>query len=117
MESVKRVIVGTWDRLPEEIISMITVKVAESSEATLEDLHSMRLCNKATKRACSSCTITNRVNLENHYRSMIWGERHRLDAYLQTVDWLQGANNAEALFIKGMGDICIRRHSGAALLT
>jgi hypothetical protein len=48
---------------------------------------------------------------------MVWGERDTLNAYLQTVDRLQGANNAEALFIKGMGDICTGHPGGAALLT
>jgi hypothetical protein len=68
MEPVKRVAAGgTWDHLPKEIISMITVKVAETSEAPLEDLHSLRLCNKAMKRTCSSHAVTNRFNLENHY--------------------------------------------------
>jgi hypothetical protein len=40
-----------------------------------------------------------------------------LNAYLQTIDWLQGVNNGGALFIKGMVDICMGRPSGAALLT
>jgi hypothetical protein len=39
-----------------------------------------------------------------------------LDAYLQTIDWLQGANNGGALFVKGMGNICMGQPSGAALL-
>jgi hypothetical protein len=29
MESVKRVVVGAWDRLPEEVVSMIAAMVAE----------------------------------------------------------------------------------------
>jgi hypothetical protein len=95
---------------------MITVKVAKSSQALLKDLRSMRLCNKATRRACSSRVVSNRINLENHYHSTVWGERQQLDMYLQTVDWLQGANNAEALFIMGMGNICSGRPGGAALL-
>jgi hypothetical protein len=87
MELANRVVAGgAWDRLVEEIISMIAVKVAETSEAPLEDLRSLRLCNKVTKRACSSCAITNRFNLENHYHSMSWGDGGMLDAYLQTVD-------------------------------
>jgi hypothetical protein len=48
---------------------------------------------------------------------MVWGERHRLNAYLQTINWLQGANNTESLFVKGMGDICIGHPSGVTLLT
>jgi hypothetical protein len=48
---------------------------------------------------------------------MVWGEGDPLDTYLQTVDWWQGANNTEAFFIKGMGDICTGHPSGAALLT
>jgi hypothetical protein len=105
MEYAKRVVVDAWDHLPVEVVSMIAVKVAESLEPPLEDYHSMRLCNKAMNRACSSCVVAHRFNLENHYQSTVWGERHRLNAYLQTVDWLQGANNAKALFIKGMGDM------------
>jgi hypothetical protein len=55
MESVKRVVVGgTLDHLLEEIVSIITAKVVESSEAPLKDLRSLRLCNKAMKRACSA---------------------------------------------------------------
>jgi hypothetical protein len=38
-----------------------------------------------------------------------------LNAYLQTVDWLQGANNGGALFVKGMADICMGRPDDAAL--
>jgi hypothetical protein len=52
-----------WDRLLEEIISLITVKVAKT--APLEDLRSLRLCNKAIKRV--SRAVTNRFNLEHHY--------------------------------------------------
>jgi hypothetical protein len=86
MKSAKRVVVGAWDHLPEEVVSMITVNIAKSLEAPLEDLCSMLLCNKATKRVCSSHVVANHFNLENHYQSTVWGERHRLDAYLQTVD-------------------------------
>jgi hypothetical protein len=69
MKPVKRKAVGiAWDRFPEEIIFLIIVKVAKTSEAPLEDLHSLRLCNKATKRASSSRAITNRFNLEHHYQ-------------------------------------------------
>jgi hypothetical protein len=32
---------GTWDSLPEEVVSIITVKVAETLEDPLEDLHSL----------------------------------------------------------------------------
>jgi hypothetical protein len=74
MEPVKRMVVGgTWDRLPEEVVSLIAVKVVETSEDPLEDLRSQRLCNKATKRATSSRTVTNRFNLEQHYQSKVWG--------------------------------------------
>jgi hypothetical protein len=90
MESVKRVAMGAWDRLPKEVVPLIVVKVAESLEAPLEDLPSMHLCNRATKRACSSHFVANRFNLENHYQSTVCGERHYLNAYLQTTDWLQG---------------------------
>jgi hypothetical protein len=118
MEPAKRVTVGdAWDRLPKEIVSMITVKVDETSEAPLKDLCTLRLCNKVMKRACSSRAIANRFNLENHYQSMVWGDGGRLNAYLQTVDWLQSVNNGEALLVKGMGDICTGHPSGAALLT
>jgi hypothetical protein len=55
------------DRLPEEIVSLIAVKVAETLEAPLEDLHTLRLCNKAMKRASSSHAVTNRFNLEHRY--------------------------------------------------
>jgi hypothetical protein len=55
------------DRLPEEIVSLIAVKVAETLEAPLEDLHTLRLCNKAMKRASSSHGITNRFNLKHRY--------------------------------------------------
>jgi hypothetical protein len=118
MELVKRMAVGgAWDCLPKEIVSLITVKVAETSEAPLKDLHSLRLCNKVTKRASSSHVITNRFNFEHHYQSTVWGGADVLDAYLQTIDWLQGANNGRALFVKGMGNICMGQPGGAALLT
>jgi hypothetical protein len=42
MEPMKRMVVsGAWDRLPEEIVSLITIKVAKTSEAPLEDLRSL----------------------------------------------------------------------------
>jgi hypothetical protein len=117
MEPAKRMAAdGPWDRLPEEILSLITIKVAETLEAPLKDLHSLWLCNKATKRA-SSHAISNRFNLEHHYKSMVWEGVDAHDAYLQTVDWLQGANNGGALFVKGMDDICTGWPGGAALLT
>jgi hypothetical protein len=47
---------------------------------------------------------------------MVWGDAQGLHMYLQIVEWLQGANNAEALFIKGMGNICSGRPGGATLL-
>jgi hypothetical protein len=67
MEPPKRMATGcAWDCLPEEIISLIVVKVAETSEDLLEDLRSLRLCNKTTKRATSSRAIANHFNLEHH---------------------------------------------------
>jgi hypothetical protein len=75
---------GAWDHLPEEIISLIIIKVAETSEAPLEDLHSLQLCNKAMKRASSSYTVANRFNIEHHYQSTDWN----FNEYIQTVDWL-----------------------------
>jgi hypothetical protein len=117
MEPVKRIdVYGAWDHLPEEIVSLIIVKVAQTSDATLEDLRSLRLCNKAMKRATSSITVTNRINLEQHYQSTVWGDADTLDSYINTVDWLQGANNGGALFVKGMGDICMGHPGGVALL-
>jgi hypothetical protein len=73
---------GTWDRLPEELISLIVVKVAETSEALLEDIRSLWLCNKVTKRASSSYAIANCFILEHHYQSTDWNS----DEYIQTVD-------------------------------
>jgi hypothetical protein len=86
MEHVKRMATsGAWDRLPKEIVSLIAVKVAETSEAPLEDLRSMWLCNYSTKRASSSHTVANRFNLEHHYQTTLWGT-DAMVAYLQTVD-------------------------------
>jgi hypothetical protein len=48
---------------------------------------------------------------------MVWVCAEALDAYLQTINMLQGANNGGALFVKGMGNICTGRPSGVALLT
>jgi hypothetical protein len=45
----------------------------------------------------------------------LWGV-DALNTYLQTINWLQGANNGGALFIKGMADICSGRLGGVALL-
>jgi hypothetical protein len=58
------------DRLPEEIVSLIAVKVADTSEAPLKDLHSLWLCNKVMKLASSSRAISNHFNLEHHYHTM-----------------------------------------------
>jgi hypothetical protein len=33
MQYAKRSVVGIWDCLPEEVVSMIAIKVAESSQA------------------------------------------------------------------------------------
>jgi hypothetical protein len=42
MEPAKKMAVdGDWDRLPEEVISLIVAKVAETSEAPLVDLRSL----------------------------------------------------------------------------
>jgi hypothetical protein len=74
MEPMKRMAAdGGWDHLPEEIISLIAIKVAKTSEDPLEDLHTLQLCNKVTKRATSSRTIANLFNLEHHYQSKVWG--------------------------------------------
>jgi hypothetical protein len=87
---------GTWDCLPEEIVSLIAIKVAKTLEAPFEDHHSLWLCNKAMKRAFSSHAIINRFNLEHHYQTMNWD----VD-YLQTIDMLQGVNNGGALSSRG----------------
>jgi hypothetical protein len=74
MEPMKRTAAGgTWDCLLGEIVSLITVKVAETLEDPLKDHHSLRLCNKAMKRAISSHAVANRFNLEHHYQSKVWG--------------------------------------------
>jgi hypothetical protein len=103
---------GAWDRLPEEIVSLIAVKVAETSDAPLEDLRSLRLCNKVMKGASSSYAGTNSFNLEHHYQSTDLNP----EEYLQTIDCLQGVNNGQALFVKGLVDLCTTWPSGAALL-
>jgi uncharacterized protein YvpB len=82
MDPAKRMATGgAWDHLPEGIVSLIPVKVVETSEAPLEDLRTLWLCNKATKRVSSSHAVTIRFNLEHHYQTMDWGAD-----YLQTVD-------------------------------
>jgi hypothetical protein len=118
MEPVKRMASdGAWDCLPEEVISLIAIKVAKTSEDPIKDIHSLRLCNKVMKRMTSSSAIANRFNLEHHYLSKVWGGgADALNTYLQTIDWLLGVNNGGALFIKGMADICTGRPSGATLL-
>jgi hypothetical protein len=116
MEPEKRMAAGgARDHLPEEIISLIAVKVAKTLEDPLQDLHSLWLCNKATKRASSSRVIANRFNLEHHFTNMVWGEDNMYE-YYQTVDWLQVANNGRALFINGMSNICMGRPGGVTLL-
>jgi hypothetical protein len=116
MEPAKRMAAdGAWDHLPEEIISLITVKVAETLEDPLQDLRSLWLCIKATKRESSSRVVTNCFNLEYHFTNRVWGEENMYE-YYQTVDWLQVANNGRALFINGMSDICTGRPDVAALL-
>jgi hypothetical protein len=117
MEPAKRIAMdGTWDHLLEEIVNLIAIKVAETSEAPLDDLHSLWLCNKAMKRASSSCAVANCFNLNHHYRSTVWGDADTLDAYLKIIYWLQGVNNREALVVKGVGDICTACPGGPALL-
>jgi hypothetical protein len=44
------------------------------------------------------------------------GGADTLNANLQTVGWLQGANNGGCLFVKGMADICMGRPGGVALV-
>jgi hypothetical protein len=74
MEPAKRIAAsGTWDHLLEEIVNLIAIKVAETSEAPLDDLHSLWLCNKAMKRASSSCGVANCFNL-NHHTGPQFGE-------------------------------------------
>jgi hypothetical protein len=74
MEPVKRMATsGACDRLPEEVVSLVAIKVPEISEDPVEDLHTMRLCNKAMKRATSSRAVTNHIKLENHYQSKVLG--------------------------------------------
>jgi hypothetical protein len=69
------------------------------------------------KRVTLSLTVANRFNLEQHYHSTVWGDADTLDAYLNTIDWLQCLKNGGALFIKRMGSICIGCPSGVSLLT
>jgi hypothetical protein len=105
---------SAWDHLPKEIVSLITVKVSETSEGPLKDL-------------CSGQQKDEGGNLEPHHRQSLQpratlpiqglGGADVLNAYLQTVDWLQGVNNGVALFIKGMADICMGRPGGVALLS
>jgi hypothetical protein len=97
---------GAWDRLPKEFLSLITIKVGKTSEDLLEDICSLLLCNRAMKRETSSHAITNPFNLDHHYQSKVWVSVDALNRYLQTVDLSQGVNNGEALFVKGMADIC-----------
>jgi hypothetical protein len=108
---------GVWGHLPEEVVALIASKVAETSEAPLEDIRSLCLCNKATKRVSSSRNVANRFNLKHHYQAMVWGDTHTHAMYLQTVDWLLDANNGQALFVKGIGNICTGRPGGVAFLT
>jgi hypothetical protein len=35
---------------------------------------------------------------------------------VQTIDWLQDANNGQALFVKGLADLCTAQPGGVALL-
>jgi hypothetical protein len=116
MEPAKRMAAGgAWDRLPEEIVSLITIKVAETLEDLLQYLCRLLLCNKVTKRVSSSRTIANRFNLEHHFMNRVWGEDDMYE-YYQNMDWLQVVNNGRALFINGMSDICTGWPGGATLL-
>jgi hypothetical protein len=72
---------GAWDRLPKVIVSLIAIKVAETSEDPLQDLRSLRLCNKATKRASLSHVIANRFNLEHHFMNRVWCEDDMCEYY------------------------------------
>ena len=63
MESVNRSTCGIWDLLPDEVVSEIAGKVAETSPAPLDDLCSMRACSSSTKRVCSILAVAKRVNL------------------------------------------------------
>jgi hypothetical protein len=107
---------GVWDRLSEEVVSLIASKVAETSKAPLEDLRSLRLYSKATKRSPLSRGVANRFNLEHHYQATVWGHGDTCAAYLQTIDWLLGVSNRQALFVKEMGKLCIDRPGGVAFL-
>jgi hypothetical protein len=116
MEHVKRMAAGgAWDHLPEEIVSLITVKVAETSEDLLQELRSLRLCNKATKRASSSRALANCFNLKHHFTNRVWSEDD-MYKYYQIVDWLEVVNNGRALFINGMSDICMGQPGGVTVL-
>jgi hypothetical protein len=116
MEPAKRMATSSaWDRLPEIIISLIAIKVTETSEDLLQDLRSLWLCNKATKRASLSRTVANCFNLEHHFTNRVWGEDD-MYKYYQTVDWLQVGNNGRALFINKRSNKCTDWPGGAALL-
>jgi hypothetical protein len=67
------------------------------------------------KRASSSRIVTNCFNIEHHYQATVWGHARSCDTYLQTIDWLLLANNGEALFVKGMENLCTG-HPGAVQL-
>jgi hypothetical protein len=116
MEPTKRMAAGgTWDCFPKEIVSLMAIKMAETSEDPLQNLRSLRLCNKVTKRASSSRVVANCFNLEHHFPNRVWGEDDMYE-YYQTVDWLQVANNGRDLFINGMSYICTGQPGGATLL-
>jgi hypothetical protein len=77
---------------------MIATKVVETSGAPEEGFIESR------RRVSTSSTTT------------VWGHARSHDAYLQTVDWLLLANNGEALFVKGMDDLCTGRPGAIQLL-
>jgi hypothetical protein len=109
MEPAKRMAISNdLDHLP-EVISLIIVKVADTSEDQLEDFHSWRGWPRAAPSPIASTTsITTSPRL---------GGADAVNAYLQIIDWLQGANNGGPLFIMGMADICMGRPYGVTLLT
>jgi hypothetical protein len=117
MEHAKKIdSCGTWDHVPEQIISLITVKVAQTSDTSLKDIQSAAVQQgdeEGDLEPHRHQPLQPRVALPLHS----WGDADTLDAYLNTIDWLQCLKNGGALFIKGMGSICIGFPSGVSLLT
>ena len=74
MESIKRNATSIWDLLPDDVVTMIAVKVVETWPLPVYDLRTMPGLNTAMKRACSRVAVANRINLENQYQNMVvWG--------------------------------------------